>query len=244
MRNIKLTIEYDGTEYVGWQRQPSGRTVQAEIERALESMTGERTVVNGSGRTDSGVHALGQTASFRTESSLSLLQIERGLNSLLPPDIAILRAEEVDPAFHAQHSAKRKTYVYKILNRPERSAMLRERAWHVYPELDTRAMKEAARALVGEHDFKAFAHAGITVRSTVRTVFRAEVAEKGDFITFTIEADGFLKRMVRLIVGTLVEIGKGKITPGDFSDILDRGEKTKHVHAAPARGLYLKEVLY
>ena len=153
MRNIKLTIEYDGTEYVGWQRQPSGRTVQAEIERALESMTGQRTVVNGSGRTDSGVHALGQTASFRTESSLSLLQIERGLNSLLPPDIAILRAEEVDPAFHAQHSARKKTYVYKILNRPERSAMLRERAWHVYPELDTRAMKEASRALIGEHDF-------------------------------------------------------------------------------------------
>ncbi len=244
MRNIKLTIEYDGTEYVGWQRQPSGRTVQAEIERALESMTGERTVVNGSGRTDSGVHALGQTASFRTESSLSLLQIERGLNSLLPPDIAILRAEETDPAFHAQHSARRKTYVYKILNRPERSAMLRERAWHVYPELDTRAMKEAAGSLVGEHDFKAFAHAGITARSTVRTVFGAEVAKKGDFITFTIEADGFLKRMVRLIVGTLVEVGKGKIAPGDFSDILDRGEKTKHVHAAPARGLYLKEVQY
>ncbi|MCL4244514.1 MAG: tRNA pseudouridine(38-40) synthase TruA [Candidatus Dadabacteria bacterium] len=244
MRNIRLIIEYDGTEYVGWQRQPSGRTVQEEIERALESMTGERTVVNGSGRTDSGVHALGQTASFRTGSPLGPLQIQRGLNSLLPPDIAILRAEETDPSFHAQHSAKRKTYVYKILNRQERSAMLRDRVWHVYPGLDADAMKEAARALVGEHDFKAFAHAGITVRSTVRTVFGAEVVKEGDFITFTIEADGFLKRMVRLLAGTLAEVGKGKITPEDFADILARGEKTKHVHAAPARGLYLKEVLY
>lgn len=244
MRNIKLTIEYDGTEYVGWQRQESGRTVQAEIERALEAITGERTIVNGSGRTDSGVHALGQTASFRTGSVLSLTQIHKGLNSLLPHDIAILNAEEADPAFHAQHSAKRKTYVYRILNRPERSAMLRERAWHVHVPLDVQEMNEAARVLVGEHDFRAFAHAGITVRSTVRTVFVSKVTKKGDVIEFTIEADGFLKRMVRLIAGTLVEVGKGRITPAGFSDILARGEKTKHVHAAPARGLYLKEVRY
>lgn len=244
MRNIKLTIEYDGTEYVGWQRQESGRTVQAEIERALEAITGERTIVNGSGRTDSGVHALGQTASFRTESALSLAQIHKGLNSILPHDIAILGAEEVDPAFHAQHSAKKKTYVYRILNRPERSAMLRERAWHVHVALDARKMNEAAETLIGEHDFKAFAHAGITVRSTVRTVFVSKVSKKGDVIEFTIEADGFLKRMVRLIAGTLVEVGKERITPADFSATLARGEKTKHVHAAPARGLYLKEVRY
>ena len=244
MRNIKLTIEYDGTEYVGWQRQESGRTVQAEIERALEAITGERTIVNGSGRTDSGVHALGQTASFRTGSALSLTQIHKGLNSLLPHDIAILRAEEADPAFHAQHSAKKKTYVYRILNRPERSAMLRERVWHVHVPLDIEKMNEAAHALVGEHDFRAFAHAGITVRSTVRTVFVSKVSKKGDVIEFTIEADGFLKRMVRLIAGTLVEVGKGRITPAGFSAILARSEKTKHVHAAPARGLYLKEVRY
>ncbi len=244
MRNIKLVIEYDGTEYVGWQRQESGRTVQAEIERALEVITGVRTIVNGSGRTDSGVHALGQTASFRTESALSLTQIHKGLNSVLPRDIAILCAEETDPAFHAQHSVKKKTYVYKILNRPERSAMLRDRVWHVHVPLDAHGMNEAAHTLVGEHDFKAFAHAGITVRSTVRTVFVSKVAKKGDVIEFTIEADGFLKRMVRLIAGTLVEVGKGRITPAGFSEILARCEKTKHVHAAPARGLYLKEVRY
>lgn len=244
MRNIKLTIEYDGSGYVGWQRQHSGKTVQEVIETALETITGERIRINGSGRTDSGVHALGQTASFKTGSSLSIAQIRKGLNSLLPGDISITEASEADPSFHAQLSAKRKTYVYKIFNRPDRSALLRDRAWHIHLPIRADRMNEAAGTLVGKHDFKAFAHAGTTVRSTERTVFGSAVEKDGDMIVFTIEADGFLKRMVRLITGTLVEVGKGRITPGQFHDILERGEKTKYVHAAPARGLYLKEVTY
>lgn len=244
MRNIKITIEYDGSGYVGWQRQPSGPTIQETIETSLATMTGERVKLLGSGRTDSGVHALGQVASFRTGTSLSPSDIQKGLNSLLPRDIVITGAEEAEPDFHAQLSAKSKTYIYKILSRPYPSAILRDRAWFIPYPLKARLMDEAARALIGEHDFRAFAQAEATVKSTVRTVLAARITKRRDLIEFTIEADGFMKRMVRLIVGTLAQVGKEKITPSQFREILESGEKTKHVHAAPARGLYLKEVRY
>ena len=244
MRNIKLTIEYDGSGYVGWQRQPSGPTIQETIETSLMTITGEDIKLLGSGRTDSGVHALGQVANFRTGSALSLTELQKGLNSLLPKDIVITAAEDAEPGFHAQLSAKNKTYIYKILNRPFPSAMLRERAWFVPDPLKARLMNEAARTLIGEHDFRAFAQSGATVKSTVRTVLRAGVTKRKDILEFSIEADGFMKRMVRLIVGTLVQVGKERISPGEFRGILESGEKTKFVHAAPARGLYLKEVKY
>lgn len=244
MRNIKITIEYDGSGYVGWQRQPSGPTIQETIETSLATMTGERVKLLGSGRTDSGVHALGQVASFRTGTSLSPSDIRKGLNSLLPRDIVITGAEEVEPDFHAQLSAKSKTYIYKILSRPYPSAILKDRAWFIPYPLKARLMDEAARSLVGEHDFRAFAQAEATVKSTVRTVLAARITKRKDLIEFSIEADGFMKRMVRLIVGTLAQVGKEKITPSQFREILESGEKTKHVHAAPARGLYLKEVRY
>ena len=244
MRNIRITIEYDGSGYVGWQRQPSGPTIQESIETSLMTITGEKVKLLGSGRTDSGVHALGQVASFRTGTTLSPSDLQKGLNSLLPKDIVITDAEEADPDFHAQLSAKSKTYIYKILNRPYPSALLRDRAWFVPYPLKARLMDEAAHSLIGEHDFRAFAQAEATVKSTVRTVLAAKVTKRRDLIEFSIEADGFMKRMVRLIVGTLAEVGREKITPSQFREILESGEKTKHVHAAPAKGLYLKEVRY
>ena len=244
MRNVKLTIEYDGSGYVGWQRQLSGPSIQASIEACLRTMTGENIKLLGSGRTDSGVHALGQVANFKTESGLSAADIQKGLNSMLPRDIVITGAEEAEPGFHAQLSARSKTYVYRILNRPFPSALLRDRAWFMPYPLEVRFMDEAARTLIGRHDFRAFAQSGATVKSTVRTVLRAGIESRDEILEFSIEADGFMKRMVRLIVGTLVQVGKEKITPAQFKKILDSGEKTKFVHAAPARGLYLKEVKY
>jgi tRNA pseudouridine38-40 synthase len=244
MRNIKLTIEYDGSGYVGWQRQPSGPTIQETVEASLGKITGEKIKLLGSGRTDSGVHALGQVASFRTGTTLSPSELQKGLNSLLPKDIVITDAEEAEPGFHAQLSAKSKTYIYKILSRPYPSALLRERAWFIPYPLKARLMDEAAGMLIGEHDFRAFAQSEAAVKSTVRTVLDAGITRRKDVLEFSIEADGFMKRMVRLIVGTLVEVGKEKITPEEFRRILESGEKTKHVHAAPARGLYLKEVKY
>jgi tRNA pseudouridine38-40 synthase len=244
VRNVKLTIEYDGSGYVGWQRQLSGPSIQASIEACLRTMTGENIKLLGSGRTDSGVHALGQVANFKTESGLSAAEIQKGLNSMLPRDIVIISAEEAEPGFHAQLSARSKTYVYRILNRPFPSALLRDRAWFMPYPLEVRFMDEAARMLVGRHDFKAFAQSGATVKSTVRTVLCAGIESRDEILEFSIEADGFMKRMVRLIVGTLVQVGKEKITPAQFKEILDSGEKTKFVHAAPARGLCLKEVKY
>jgi tRNA pseudouridine38-40 synthase len=245
MRNIKIIIEYEGTNYFGWQKQPEGPTIQETIENALEKITGESIALLGSGRTDSGVHARGQAASFKTKSYIKATEFQMGLNSTLPKDITILDAQEVDPDFHAQFSARSKVYTYKILNRPHPSALLRKRSWYVPTALDIDQMKKSAEYLIGEHDFKAFAQSGTEVKTTVRTVLRAYIEQKdNNIIEFNIEATGFLKRMVRLIVGTMVQVGKGRITPLDFSNILDSGEKTKFVYAAPAHGLYLEKVRY
>lgn len=245
MRNIKITIEYDGTNYLGWQKQPQGSTVQEEIEKALTNMTGENINLLGSGRTDSGVHAFAQVANFETNSNIKSIEFQMGLNSSLPIDITISDAQEVDLDFHAQFSSKSKTYIYKIFNNDYPSALLRKRTWFMPLELDLDQMKEAAKYLIGEHDFKAFAQSGIEVRTTVRNVLHVSLEQEGNnIILFSIEATGFLKRMVRLIIGTLVQVGKGKITPLDFAEILNSGEKTKFVYAAPPQGLYLKEVKY
>ncbi|MGB2691688.1 MAG: tRNA pseudouridine(38-40) synthase TruA [Thermodesulfobacteriota bacterium] len=245
MRNIKLTIEYDGTNYLGWQKQPRGSTVQEEIEKALNNMTGESIALLGSGRTDSGVHAFAQVASFKTNSNIKSIEFQMGLNSSLPIDITIREAIDVGTDFHAQFSAKSKKYIYKIFNSPHPSALLRKRVWFMPLELDINKMKEAAEYLIGEHDFKAFAQSGIEVKTTVRNVLNVSLEQKdNNIILFSIESTGFLKRMVRLIIGTLVQVGKEKITPLDFSNILESGEKTKFVYAAPPQGLYLKEVKY
>jgi len=245
MRNIKLTIEYDGTNYFGWQKQAQGKTVQEEIENALQNITGENIALQGSGRTDSGVHALAQVANFKTESSIKPNEFQMGLNSILPEDITIMDSQEADPDFNAQYSAKSKIYTYKIYNSPHPSALLRKRAWFVPYTLNIIDMKKSAESLIGEHDFKAFAQSGVEVKTTVRTVLSATITtEHKNIILFNIEATGFLKRMVRLIIGTMVQVGKERIKPQDFAEILNSGEKTKFVYAAPPQGLYLKEVQY
>lgn len=244
MRNIRITVEYDGTNYGGWQRQKNAATVQGEIEDAVFRITGEKTALHGSGRTDAGVHAIGQTANFRTESGFSAEKFRKALNSLLPDDITVTSAEEADAGFHSRASAKKKTYFYRILNRPSPSALNRKTSWFIPRNLDADSMNAACAFLVGRRDFSVFAHADAGVKTAVRTVFRAEAARDGDFIVFTIEADGFLKRMVRLIVGTLVRVGAGKLGVRDFGKILESGEKTPDVTAAPARGLFLKNVEY
>lgn len=245
MRNIKLIIEYDGTNYFGWQRQPRETTIQEVLENALEKITGKRITIIGSGRTDSGVHALAQVANFKTESTMTPFQFQKALNSLLPKDIVIKEAENVDLNFNSQFSAKSKVYIYVILNRDYPSALERLRAWFISDRLHLSRMEEAARMVIGEHDFRAFALSKLNVKTTVRRVLGAELEEKSnDRIEFEIEASGFLKGMVRLIVGTLVQVGKGKITPENFREILESGEKTNFVITAPARGLFLKKTKY
>lgn len=245
MRNIRLTIEYDGTNYLGWQRQPQGSSIQGTIEEALQKVTGERASLIGSGRTDAGVHALGQVANFFTSTTLSPTRLQMALNSLLPEDIVIAKAEEAAMDFHAQFSAVSKTYLYRILNRPYPTALDRLRVWHVAPPLDVGAMGRCAGLFLGTHDFKAFALSGRTPRTTVREVRRIEVEgqERGD-ITVEVEADGFLRGMVRLMVGALVSAGRGRISEGDIEEMLKTGARNHLVRKAPPHGLYLKAVNY
>jgi len=245
MRNIKLLIEYDGTNYKGWQVQPEGLTVQGIIEEKLGLITGEAVHLIGSGRTDSGVHALGQVASFKTRSQLDVRSIQRALNSLLPPDIVIQKVEEVEEGFHARKQSKSKVYEYRILNRNIRSAFHREYAWHIPQTLDLEEMRKATRMLIGEHDFSSFRSVGSPTRTAIRRVTRAEWRKgREGFIRFEIEANGFLKQMVRALVGTLVETGKGKIDSEEFRKILNSKDRKKAGPTAPAHGLFLKEVKY
>jgi tRNA pseudouridine38-40 synthase len=245
MRNIKLTIEYNGTNYLGWQRQKRGPTIQETIETAIEKITKNGVKLIGSGRTDSGVHALGQVANFKTSSGLSAYQLQKALNAILPEDISIVKCEEADMRFHAQFDAKSKTYAYIILYRPYPSALERLRAWHIPFTLKLPEMGEASKTLIGEHDFSAFGLSTHTLRSTVRQVLRVEISlRENDNLYFEIEATGFLKRMVRLVVGALVQVGRDRITVDGFRRILESGERTKFVRAAPPWGLYLKQVKY
>ena len=245
MRTIKLTIEYDGKNYRGWQVQPEGPTVQGVIEEQLKRLTGETTHLMGSGRTDAGVHAMGQVAHFKTQSVMDVTTIQRALNSLLPSDILIQRVEGVDQDFHARRNCRSKVYEYRILNRSLRSVFHREHAWHIPQKLDFEEMKKATQTLIGEHDFSSFRSVGSPTRTAVRKVIRAEWERTQEgLLTFEIEASGFLKQMVRAIVGTLVEVGRSKMSPEDFEKILESKDRTKAGPTAPAQGLFLKEVKY
>jgi tRNA pseudouridine38-40 synthase len=232
MRNIKLTIEYDGTDYLGWQRQKRGPTIQETIETAIEKITKNGVKLIGSGRTDSGVHALGQVANFKTSSGLPAYQLQKALNAILPEDISIVKCEEADVTFHAQFDAKSKTYAYIILCRPYPSALERLRAWHIPFNLQLPDMLEASKSLIGKHDFSAFGLSTHTLRSTVREVLKLELSlGENDNLYFE-------------IVGTLIQVGRDRITVDGFRRILESGERTKFVRAAPPWGLYLKEVKY
>ncbi len=245
METFKLVISYDGSGYHGWQRQKTDRTIQAEVERALTTMTGSPIRVMGSGRTDAGVHALGQVVSFQSDAGLVPEVYRKGLNSLLPDDILILRCDRMHSAFHARYDARSKHYQYRILNRELPSIMERHFIWHIKRKLNLAAMQTAAAYFVGRHDFKAFEGTGSPRSSTVREVFRADMQLPGDDrILFDIEADGFLRHMVRNIVGTLVDVGQGKIEADTVAEILDSKDRGLAGATAPARGLFLMAVRY
>ena len=243
--NFKLTIEYDGTEYQGWQRQKNGRTIQEVIENAINIMTGEKVSLTGSGRTDAGVHALGQTANFHCNTELGPETFQKGLNSLVPDDIVIKKCCLIDDEFHARYDAKSKTYHYNILNQRLNSAISRRYVWHIRKMLNLEAMRSAIRHIAGTHDFKAFEGSGSPRSNTIRTIINATLIELDqNNLSFQIEGNGFLRYMVRNIVGTLVEVGLGKITSDDFKTILLSRDRNRAGATAPPHGLFLVNVKY
>ncbi len=244
-RNFKLTIEYDGTTYFGWQRQVDPNTVQGTIERAVETLTGQPAILTGSGRTDAGVHAMGQVANVHVDTRLSPTVIRRALNALLPRDIAVLSCEEVPADFHARFDAIGKHYRYRIVNRPVAPAVGRQYAWHIPRTLNMQRMTAALAHLTGVHDFKAFEGAGSPRAHTVRNVRHATFdPAPPDEVHFSIEADGFLRHMVRNIVGTLVDVGLERLSPDDVAHIRASGDRRRAGATAPAQGLFLVAVHY
>lgn len=243
MRRIKLTVEYDGTNYAGWQRQENGVTVQQLIEENIQKVTGERVSLQGSGRTDSGVHALGQVAHFDTGARMPAEKFAYALNAGLPSDIRVIRSEEAEPGFHARFSAKRKHYRYVINNAEHASAIFRNTELHVHKKLDVPAMTEAARALTGTHDFSAFKAAECAL-DPVRTIYLSEITIEDNRVVYDVVGSGFLYNMVRIIAGTLIEIGKGKLAAKDMKAILESADRGKAGPTAPAKGLTLVSVDY
>ena len=245
LKNFKIIIEYDGSNYHGWQRQKDDRTIQQEIENALSTMTARQIFLNGSGRTDAGVHAFGQVANFLCETDLSAAVFQKGLNSILPDDIVIKDCRLVDEDFHARYDAKSKLYHYRIINRRVPSAIGRQYAWFIRRKLNAAAMRTAISHIIGSHDFKSFEATGSPRSHTTRNIMSADLIEHKDgSLIFEIEADGFLRYMVRNIVGTLVDVGLGKITPAEFNDILASKNRSNAGATAPAHGLFLMEVKY
>ena len=244
-QTFKLTIEYDGSNYHGWQRQLNQRTIQGEIEKALETITGRQIPLIGSGRTDAGVHALGQTASFRCRTRLDPAIFQRALNSLLSSDIVIRACEAAAASFHARFDARAKTYQYRILNRSLPSAVGRQYAWFIRQPLDLAAMRAATRYLIGTHDFKAFEGAGSPRVHTIRKIFQADLTQTATGrLVFEIRSNGFLRFMVRNIVGTLAEVGSGRLSPDDVPRIMASRDRSRAGATAPPHGLFLVEVCY
>ena len=244
MRRIKLVLEYCGTRYHGWQVQPNALSVQECIERPLTQMTNAPVRLHAAGRTDAGVHALGQVVHFDTTSAMPLPALQRGLNSLLPDDIAVLQVTEVPMDFHARYAARQKTYAYVVHNHPVRSAFAAPYTWYVPQPLDVSAMRTAAQVLVGRHDFSAFRAASCAARSPVRCVSRVAVKRRAARVFFVLCADGFLQHMVRNIVGTLVDIGRGKIPAEAMAAILQSRQRQLAGPTAPPQGLFLVRVRY
>lgn len=244
MRNIKLTLEYDGRAYAGWQIQPGLPTVQGTVESVLSRITDAPVRAIASGRTDAGTHALGQVANFTTHSIIDNTSLVRAMNSLLPDDIAAVEAVDVAREFHARYSALSKTYRYLILNRERPSPFYNGYAWHVRYSIDLDAMAEALNLMVGEKDFSSFRAASCSHRNPVRNILRAGVERKGEFIRFEVTASSFLQHMVRIIVGTMMEVGRGKMSLKDVEDALNARDRATAGPTATSSGLYLVEVNY
>ena len=245
MRNIKLVIEYDGKEFNGWQKQPTKLNIQGEIERAIKQITREEVDLTASGRTDAGVHALGQVANFKTNSNIPIEKIPIALNSNLKKSIVIKSAEEVEERFHSRLNCKRKTYRYIINNSKYGTAIYRNLETHIPMKLDIQKMQEAVKYFEGEHNFKAFKASGTSSKSSVRTIYKAEVIDAGnEKIYIELTGNGFLYNMVRIISGTLVEVGLGKIKPSEIQTIIESQKRENAGKTLPPQGLYLVNVEY
>jgi tRNA pseudouridine38-40 synthase len=244
MRTIKLTVEYDGTSYAGWQVQPNGLAIQQVLEETLAKILGVPTRIYSSGRTDAGVHAIGMAAMFRTDREMPLSAFSDGLNTLLPPDIAVKDAVEASPDFNPRHDALGKHYRYTIFNGRRRSPLLRHYAWHLRGKLDSAAMAEAAARFIGEHDFAPFRTTGCAAKTTVRRIDAVEISTEGELIRIDVRGSGFLRNMVRIMVGTLVEVGSGKRPADSITRILAGEAGVTAGATAPALGLCLMEVYY
>lgn len=242
MRNIKLLIEYEGTAYAGWQRQENAVTIQGEIELALKQLTQQSIGILGAGRTDAGVHARGQVANFKSDTLLGLSELKKGLNALLPDDIVILDAEEADAEFHARYSAKERAYSYLIIRSP--SALLRHTSWYVKYDLQLDVMRWAAASLIGEHDFQSFCRTQSDVDHHRCIVTAASWRDDGCFLRFEIRANRFLHGMVRALVGSMVDVGRGYTPVETFVAIMKKKDRSEAGMAAPARGLVLESVEY
>jgi tRNA pseudouridine38-40 synthase len=242
--NIKVVLEYGGTNFAGWQQQAHGRTVEAELKRALRSIVGRDVTVYGAGRTDAGAHAEGQVANFHTDGRIAPHRLMAALNARLPDDVAVISASAVDDDFHARYSAKWRRYRYRYLDRPARPAIERGRSWHVRGPLDVDKMSRAANALTGKHDWTSFCSASEPVDGRVREMRSASVSRRGEFVELELVAEGFLRGMVRSIAGALAEVGRGRRPATWVGEVLRARDRRLAPRTAPPGGLTLMEVIY
>jgi tRNA pseudouridine38-40 synthase len=242
--NIKVVLEYDGSNFAGWQQQAHGRTVEAELKRALREITGKDHTVYAAGRTDAGAHAEGQVVNFHTDGRISPQRLMAALNARLPEDVAVLSAEVVADDFHARYSARWRRYRYRYLDRPARPALERGRCWHVRGPLDVDAMSEAATALIGKHDWTSFCSASEPPQARVREMRSARVMRRGDFVELELVAEGFLRGLARSIAGALAEVGRARRPPKWVGQVLRARDRRQAARTAPAGGLTLMEVIY
>lgn len=248
MKRIMLRVAYDGGKYSGWQIQPNAPTIEGMLNMAINALTGEQIRVTGASRTDAGVHAYGNVAVFDTASSIPAERFAYALNTKLPHDISVVESIEVRSDFHPRHCNTVKTYEYRLLNNAVMMPQMRQYAWHIPEKLDIKAMNDAAIELTGEHDFKSFCSVHTQVESTVRTIYSIEVVKEqagiGEIVTIRVRGNGFLYNMVRIIAGTLVQAGKGKISSSDVKKMLEACDRTTACQTAPPQGLTLVNIKY